>query len=595
MFSSVRFKIAFPFVLLFTLIFGGFRIYLLDFVQQTYLNDLESKLISQARLISDQLNTLNMPWMGSTELDQQARRWADILENRVTVIDQDGIVVGESHDDRTEMDNHLNRPEIVQAAREGMGSSMRFSSSVGYQMMYVAVPVRKGNEIVGYARVALPLNRVEKNIKSLQGSLTLAMVGAIGIAVILAFWIAENTTRPMRELTRAAQKIAGSDPEFTPPARMITASRDEIGQLTRSFNVMTNQLNSKIDALITEKSKMTAVLEKMTDGVLIIDHQGAVRLINPAAQRMFNIQLEQAINRSLAEVLRHHQLVDLWERCIKSGESQIVTLDLGIARLYLQGEATPLGEALPGSTLLLFQDLTRLRHLETVRRDFISNISHELRTPLATLKALVETLQESIFDDPPATKRFLEKMETEVDALNLMVSELLELSRIESGKVPLTFSPTDPQIMLNAAIERLRLQAERGNLSIETNLPDKLPPVLADENRIEQVIVNLLHNSIKFTPPGGHIWLSARVDDRASQTPQVVFSVKDNGVGIPSDDLPRIFERFFKADRARSGGGTGLGLAISKHIVEAHQGRIWAESIEGRGSIFSFSLPVFID
>jgi two-component system, OmpR family, phosphate regulon sensor histidine kinase PhoR len=235
--------------------------------------------------------------------------------------------------------------------------------------------------------------------------------------------------------------------------------------------------------------------------------------------------------------------------------------------------------------LLLFQNLTRVRHLETVRQDFISNISHELRTPLASLKALTDTLQESALDDPPAARRFLQRIETEVDALSLMVSELLELSRIESGRVPLKMEAVSASDLIDQAVERLRLQAERAGLNVETTCQQDLPSVLADSSRLEQVLVNLLHNAIKFTPTGGIITVGAQLSED-----NVLFSVKDTGIGIPTDDLSRIFERFYKTDRARSGGGTGLGLAIARHLVEAHGGRIWAESVEGQGSIFYFTV-----
>jgi two-component system phosphate regulon sensor histidine kinase PhoR len=293
---------------------------------------------------------------------------------------------------------------------------------------------------------------------------------------------------------------------------------------------------------------------------------------------------------TLAEVLRNHQLVELLQRCKRSGETEAITVEGGKKRTYMEALATPLGPTLPGSILLLLHDLTDLRRLETVRRDFISNISHELRTPLASLKALTETLQESAIDDPPAARRFLQRMETEVDALSLMVSELLELSRIESGRVPLQMKSTPPINLLTMAVERLRLQAERAGLTVEIDCSEKdFPHILADPIRLEQVIVNLLHNAIKFTPSGGKITTRAIHDGN-----MVIFSVADTGIGIPMKDLGRIFERFYKADRSRSGGGTGLGLAISRHLVEAHGGRIWVESSEGQGSTFFFSIPTAV-
>jgi two-component system phosphate regulon sensor histidine kinase PhoR len=228
-----------------------------------------------------------------------------------------------------------------------------------------------------------------------------------------------------------------------------------------------------------------------------------------------------------------------------------------------------------------------VRRLETVRRDFISNISHELRTPLASLKALADTLRDGALEDPPAAQRFLDRMEVEVDALTQMVQELLELSRIESGQVGFEMAQVPVVNVVRPPVERLRPQAERADLQLSVDLAPDLPPVLADAERMQQVITNLVHNAIKFTPPGGEVAISATAGEG-----EVIISVRDTGVGIPADDLPRIFERFYKADRARSGGGTGLGLAIAKHIVLAHGGRIWAESVEGRGSTFYVALPL---
>ncbi|HEX7975267.1 MAG TPA: ATP-binding protein, partial [Anaerolineales bacterium] len=481
------------------------------------------------------------------------------------------------------VENHLNRPEIIQARAQGQGSSTRYSETVKYNMMYTAVAVMKDGNLAGFVRISLPLQQIEANVSHLDRTLIWATLLATVFAVLLATWIASRTTRPLRELTGAAGQISNGDLE----SRIIPTTSDEVGQLTHAFNAMAGQLRSQIEALESERSKMAAVLQEMTDGVLIVNRQGQLQLINPAAEKMFGISGEQAQGRSLAEVLRHHQLMELWRSCVESGRTQVSPIEISSKNLYLQGVATPLGQALPGSTLLLFQNLTRLRQLETIRRDFISNISHELRTPLASLKALTETLQEGALEDPPAARRFLDRMETEVDALSLMVSELVELSRIESGKVPLQLESISPCDLLGSAVDRLRLQAERAGLAVSIACPQDLPPVLADPNRMEQVIVNLLHNAIKFTPSGGEIKAAA-----TQQNGQVLFSVSDTGIGIPAFDLPRIFERFFKADRARSGGGTGLGLAIARHLVETHGGRIWAESAEGQGSTFYFSLPL---
>jgi len=285
-------------------------------------------------------------------------------------------------------------------------------------------------------------------------------------------------------------------------------------------------------------------------------------------------------------VMRHQELVDLWSET-KEGAPKTITLEIGKDPNFLQVIGIPLGSDLPGSSMLLFQDLTMVHKMETIRRDFISNVSHELRTPLASLKALADTMLDGALEDPPAARRFIERMDTEVDNLTLLVNELLELSRIESGKIAFEFQRILPCELLSSPCERMSLQANRVGLSLQLECPKDLPPVFADKNRIGQVTINLLHNAIKFTDPGGLLQVNARQEDDV-----VIFSVQDNGVGMAQKDLNRIFERFYKADRARAGGGTGLGLAISKHMVEAHGGEIWVESEEGVGTTFYFSIPI---
>ena len=339
----------------------------------------------------------------------------------------------------------------------------------------------------------------------------------------------------------------------------------------------------QISGVEAERAKLAAVLEQMTDGVLIADSDGRVQFANPAAVRLFGTP--NPIGRTAVEVLRQYQLVEAWQRACASSEQQSEAVELSSRHLFLQLFILP--DPHTGGSLLLVQDLTRVRRLEMVRRDFISNVSHELRTPLASLKALTETLRDGALEDPKVANRFLGRIETEVDALTQMAQELLELARIESGQVPLEFSQVHPARLLESSAERMRAQAERAGLELRLEVPASLPEIRVDERRLEQVLVNLVHNAVKFTRPGGDVVLSADLDEEF-----VRFAVRDTGVGIPEDDLSRIFERFYKADRARSGGGTGLGLSIAKHIVEAHGGRIWAESTEGQGSTFFFTISI---
>ncbi|HSG44854.1 MAG TPA: ATP-binding protein, partial [Anaerolineales bacterium] len=317
--------------------------------------------------------------------------------------------------------------------------------------------------------------------------------------------------------------------------------------------------------------------------VLIADEQGLIQFANPAAGRLF--QKSKPLDRSITEVIRHHQLVEAWRRCQETRELQTESVEVPSRHQYLQLIVIPDQHA--SGSLLLVQDLTRVRRLETVRRDFISNLSHELRTPLASLKALTETLQDGALDDPPATRRFIDQIQIETDALTQMATELLELSRIESGRLSLDIKPVSAFELLDSSSKRMQLQVERAGLSLRVECPGDLPKVNIDTQRMEQVLVNLIHNAIKFTKPGGEVLLEA-----VAGNGEIRFAVRDTGLGIPADDVPRIFERFYRVDKSRAGSGTGLGLSIAKHIVEAHKGKIWAESIEGQGSTFFFSIPL---
>jgi len=395
----------------------------------------------------------------------------------------------------------------------------------------------------------------------------------LGLSLLMMLWLGWRYWRLRRavgELT--AQMERGEE---------LVESTSELGQLASLRNTQHAILRAQLATSQSEHAKLSAILDQLTDGVLIADADGRVQFANPAAEKLFGSPLA---GRSVAEAIRHHSLVDAWRRCQQTTQLQSESVELPASRQFLQLIAIPDTHA--GGSLLLIQDLTRVRRLETVRRDFISNLSHELRTPLASLKALTETLQDGALADLEAGPRFLGRIHTEVDALTQMAQELLDLSKIESGQIALVLRKVDPLAVLKSAADRMRLQAERAgvNLTVETATP---PNVQADAARLEGVLVNLIHNAVKFTRRGGSVTLSANADGES-----VVFAVRDSGAGIPSDDLPRIFERFYRVDKSRAGSGTGLGLSIAKHIVEAHGGRIWAQSREGQGSVFCFSIPI---
>ncbi len=579
--QSIRWKIAVPQLGLFLIILSGLLLYLSGFLRDSYLKTLEERLEAECELLSAETYSLRQSGASPSALEDYARASAASLGLRFTIIDSDGTVLADSEVDPATMENHLTRPEVQQALAQGSGSNVRRSATTGINTLYVAVPLQTKANPMGVVRLAIPLSDVDAAVLHFQTSLLVAIGVAAFFSLVLSFLAARRTTQPLEELTEAARRVAAGELHTT----LLPTGRDEIGQLTAAFNTMTERLRTQFESLQTERGKSSAVLAQMSDGVAIFDGQGNTFLLNPAAGRMLGIDVNTAPGRSAAEVLRHHQLIELWKECRDSGKSNSTTVEIGEEPLPLQAVATPLGESMRGSILLLFQDLTRLRRLETVRRDFIANISHELRTPLASLQSLAETLHDGAMEDPTAASRFLDLMQTEIDTLNQTVRELLELSQIESGEVPLIFKPADPASLWGSAVQRLRMLAERSGLTLANTTKENLPPVSADSGRIEQVMMNLIHNAVKFTPAGGTITVSARIKDR-----EVEFSIRDTGVGISAEDLPRIFERFYKADKSRSGGGTGLGLSIARHIIETHGGRIWAESAEGKGSTFFFTL-----
>jgi two-component system phosphate regulon sensor histidine kinase PhoR len=419
----------------------------------------------------------------------------------------------------------------------------------------------------------------------------LAAAGLAVVAVLLLSWlIADRTMRPVKDLTEAARRIAAGDMT----ARVLPQRRDEVGDLIRAFGDMTEAQRDRIDGLIQANRQFATVLDHMADGVLITDDLGGVMFINPAACRLLNTTERDALGKSFAAIVRHHSLIELWQRCRDERVEQVEAVEIS-PKLFLQAVATPFRRGDADGYVIIFQDLTQVRRLQIMRRDFISNLSHELRSPLASLRAVVETLLDGAVSDPPAAERFLQQAEGEIDVMTQMVEELTELSQIESGQIRLRLAPTAVDELVDAPLERLRPQAEAAGLSLEVDLVPGLPAVLVDRERVRQVVTNLVHNAIKFTPPGGRVLITAVEepggDGRAAE---VVIEVRDTGVGIPKVDLPRVFERFYKSDRARTRGrgGTGLGLAIARHIVESHDGRVWVKSKEGKGSSFYFSLPV---
>lgn len=412
------------------------------------------------------------------------------------------------------------------------------------------------------------------------------------LALMLAARFARRLDEPLEQTREAITRFGGGDLDARPP---ILEDEQQTAGLARDFSVMADRLASEMRAGSLERSRMSAVFEQMHDSIVLTDSTGRVGSINRAAARLFSTTPEEAIGRSFIEVTHDYELHNaLRAVLLDPDQSQSIDVRVGGREASALVSAVPDPGGGPASGLVVLQDVTEVRHLERVRRDFVANIGHELRTPLASIKLLAETLHSAIQDDPNGATEFLERIDVEVDGLTGLVRELEELSRIESRQVGLHPVAVDPCELLERAASRMRAHAERAGLTLSTSCQDGLPPAWADAGRIEQVLVNLLHNAIKATPPGGTVILSAEPDDNQQM---LVISVADTGTGIMPDDVPRIFERFYKVDKARTGergseAGSGLGLSIAKHLVQAHGGRIWAESQYGEGAVFFFTLPI---
>jgi two-component system phosphate regulon sensor histidine kinase PhoR len=562
---------------------------------------LRARLTDQARAVAHEAAPILYASAPERSAGALSREMAALFGTRITIIRRDGVVIADSAEDPARMENHAQRPEVVQAlSRPGaVGSSTRESATVRRPLLYVAAAVMRpgaphdSGEVLGVARVAYPLTAVEQARSRLWLNAALAVLLVSLPAALLGVLLVRSIVGPLSSLREAARRFGRGDLS----ARSRVTAGGEIGEVGREFNAMAQRLGETLEQRTAERNRMAAVLTHMYDGVITTDRRGIVDTINPAAAGLFGLAPEKAPGRSLIEVTHSHELHQALARLLAHpGEHHRMEIQAGgrtLAAVVTAAQgAGRVGTDARTAGLIVLQDVTELRRLERARRDFVANIGHELRTPLTSVRLLVETVRETMHDDPRATEHFLGQIEAELDRLTQLVRELLELSRIESGQVQLQRTAVEVPRLLELAAGRLRAQAERAGVSLTIEAPTSLPSAHADPEFIEHVLVNLVHNAIKFTEPGGAVALSALAEGG-----KIRISVRDTGVGIPPDDLPRIFERFYKVDKARAAGreregGTGLGLAIAKHVVQAHGGRIWAESVYGQGSTFHFTLPV---
>jgi two-component system phosphate regulon sensor histidine kinase PhoR len=578
---SIYWKITIPLTLLVLVGMVILGFYVASSTRNNQINQLETEITNEAKLIA----YISLPVLADAtkqdQLDGIAKTTGQQIQARITIIANDGTVLADNEQNPQMMENHASRPEVIQALSTGVGQSIRYSATLHEDMMYVAVPIVNQGQVLGIARVALPLTAIQTSIDDAVRTIVPVMAVVTILVVLAAALLARMITSPVRQITRVAEGIAAGNFEQQIPIR----TSDEIGRLGRVVNEMSSNLKTTVATITDERGKLVAVLSGLTDGIVMTDSEENVMLVNPAAERLFNFRESKITGRPLIEAVQDYEIDNAVKKCLKTFTEQTTLLDSPTGR-FLRVIVVPIVFARSTAALVLFQDLTELRNLQTMRRELVGNISHELRTPIAGIKVMVETLKGSASRDKGKSKDLLNRIDNEVDQLTQIVSELTELSRIESGRAELRLNSLNLNLLVKEAVAQLNSLAQKQKVTMSIALDNDLPNVEADKERIRQTIVNLVHNAIKFNHPGGEISISTKTEGDFA-----VVSISDNGIGISKDDLPHVFERFYKADKSRSKDGSGLGLAIAKHTIQAHAGNIWAKSREGEGSTFSFSLP----
>ncbi len=514
------------------------------------------------------------------------------IEIRITVIDKDGVVIGDSEEDPARMENHAKRPEVIDAISKGSGKSLRYSTTVKKDMFYVALPVKdQTGEIKAIVRTALPLSFLEKVFSPVKLKIIYLGLILIAFALFLSLASSRALTKSLDKTIKLSEEIAKGNFNVSIP---ISDKKGEIGKLNLALSTMAKKLDDLFKQVSLEKTQLETVLSTMSEGVMVVRGDGKITLINSALKDMLGIK-DDSIEKPYWEILRIREIMELVENVIKKqvAEKKEISVLYPTERYFL-ASAIPLNSVEKEAIFVIF-DITEFKRLERIKADIVANVSHELRTPLTAIKGYVETLEEGTYENPEERNHFLSVIKRHTDRLINIVSDLLLLSELERksapwGEEPKTdFEDVDFKEIVYASLEALKSKVEEKGLRVSLKIKEDLPKGRGDRFLLEQMFINLIDNAVKYTPEGGTI--GVQVNQSNSHFGIEVF---DTGIGIPKEHLPRIFERFYRADKTRSRklGGTGLGLSIVKHVVIMHGGEIQVESEVGKGSRFIIILPV---
>jgi len=580
-------KLTLSYILVILVSFTSTAFFLDRNLEKNSLQNIQSSLITQSKLIAGQIPLQRFKQLDTSYLENLIRSLSSQAKCRITLIDTSGKVVADSDRNEAEipsMENHLYRPEVKAALSSGIGTDTRYSATLKMSMLYVASLLKDDSGQAGILRLSLPLESVQKTLLTIRKTIFVGFLFALVIALVFGAIMAGYTIRPVLRMIQASRKFSEGD--FS--RKIIRAPDDEIGELAVTLNKMAADIENKITEIQSQGQKLSAVFNSMIEGIIIVDNSSRIISVNPAAERIFSVSKEACLGKVFLEAIPNSGIFEIINSVLAGGKPETAEISLVLpAKRIFQVNALPISEGKVNACLVVIHNVTEMRRLETVRSDFVANVSHELKTPLTSIKGFVETLLEGAIDDKENNRNFLKIIQDHAGRLDSLVNDLLALSHLESKHSALKVGDYDFKEQVDKVISGVSAQSKKKSVILKNDLAPGFA-LRADKNRIEQVLTNLIDNAIKFNKENGSVRVYAEeIDNKAK------IVIEDTGIGIPEKDIPRIFERFYRVDKARSRelGGTGLGLSIVRHIIELHNGSIGVESTEGLGSKFWFVLP----
>lgn len=576
--KNLFYKIFFSYLVIISLSFLLLDLFLREEVEKNLTSQIETEMMSYAKIID---------LSPREKVTEQIGEMANISNCRVTLIDARGKVFADSEKDVTQMENHSNRPEVQEARLKGSGKSVRFSSSLNIDMLYVAVTIRNGEKINGYVRLARPLHDVQKVIQKMYESILGASAIAVIVSLLIALFISYRLAEPIRAMERFTEKLRQGEPV----GAILLNTADETKKLADNINFLVEELKDKIRIANEEKSKLMTALTSMTEGVLIINAQGLIEFVSPVLGDMLSVRYEDVFGKTLMEAFRSAELQKILTEFKRTGENitREITLDMAEVVILNVSVSAVHGYPQEDKTMIVFHDVTRLKKLEKVKEDFVANVTHEIRTPLTAIIGYLETIKNGAIGNIDETKKFVDIILNQAERLNRLVEDLLTLSHIELKELKFNFENVSINAAITNVISLVETKAKEKKITIHNNVRENFPMIRADKDKLTQIFVNILDNAVKFTPESGRITIAAKEADAYT-----AVSISDTGIGVPRDEIQRLGERFYRVDRSRSRdlGGTGLGLSIVKHLMIAHGGRMEIESELGRGTTVFLLFPL---